>query len=146
MHPVEDMPKEWENTLMHTLGITLCPSTEKNTFVALMPITPAVSQPQGLLHGGATLALAETIAGHGSKCLCGDSSVPFGLQVSANHLRAGRMGETARATATLLHGGRTTHVWNVDVTNEQGTLISTVRITNYIKQLPKASPVRNEQK
>ncbi len=126
------MEVHYEGTLADTLGITFFPRTEEFTFIATMAVTPQVCQPYGRLHGGAVLALAETLAGHGSIALCTQGELPVGQQVSGNHLHAARKGETVQAVATLLHKGRSTHVWNVEVCNEQGIPVSTVRVTNFI--------------
>ena len=97
-----------------------------------MPVEKKVCQPFGILHGGATLALAETVAGQGSLMLCADGEVPAGIQVSGNHLSAAREGEMAHAVGTILQQGRTLHVWQIDITAADGRMISTVRVVNSI--------------
>ena len=123
-----------ENTLMGNLGI-------KYTYVsdelieAEMPVDERTIQPFGILHGGATLALAETVAGAGSFCICDSDQIAVGMQVSANHFSsAGIEDAYVKGVATIIHRGRTTHVWNVDVFTPSGQLVSSVRITNYIKK------------
>lgn len=137
------MDAHFEGTLTDTLGITFSAAAQEHVFTAFMPVTKRVCQPYGRLHGGAVLALGESLAGYGSMRWCNEGEVPVGQQVSGNHLHGGRLGETLKATATLLHKGRTTHVWNVDVRNEKGTLISTLRVTNFIQKLK--SETRKEQ-
>lgn len=129
------MDARFEGTLTDTLGITFSPVTQDSAYIAFMPVTKRVCQPYGMLHGGALLALGESLAGYGSIALCREDEVPVGQQVSGNHLHGGQVGETMKGVATLLHKGRTTHVWNVDVQNESGVLISTMRVTNFIKKL-----------
>lgn len=147
MHQLQEINDRWKGTLIETLGIRLTKSSivkgEKLeitpdtpiSFEAEMLVTPAVSQPFGILHGGASLALAETIAGYASMILCEENEVPCGIQVSANHVHSAKIGDTVKALATLVHKGRSTHVWNVEVTSvETGRTISSVRVTNYIKE------------
>lgn len=129
-----------QGTLMQSLGIVFTFASE-NCLHATMPVDARTCQPFGKLHGGATIALAETIAGAGSFLLCGKEARCVGMQVSASHMHAASMGETVEARATLLHRGKSSHVWNVDVYSLQtDRLISSVRVTNAI--IPnKATPV-----
>jgi len=99
-----------------------------------MAVTPAVCQTFGFLSGGASLALAETLAGRGSRVLCAEDEVPLGIQVSGNHVRAVPLGGKVRAEARLLSRSRSLHVWNVDVFDESDRLVSTSRVTNRIKK------------
>ena len=78
------------------------------------------------------MALAEIVAGHGSIPLCSPGEMPYGIQVSASHLSMVPKGESVIATGQLIHRGRTTHLWNIDITNQEGKLISTARIVNQI--------------
>ena len=115
---------------MQSLGIVFTKANE-NSLHATMPVDARTCQPFGKLHGGATIALAETVAGAGSYLLCGTNAHCVGMQVSASHLRSASMGETVEARGTLLHGGKSSHVWNVDVYSLQtNALISSVRVTN----------------
>lgn len=99
---------------------------------AVMPVSERTCQPFGILNGGASLALAEIVAGHGSVPLCAPGQMPCGIQVSANHVSMVPVGEEVEATGTLVHCGRTSHVWNVDIVDRQGRLVSTARIVNQI--------------
>ncbi len=99
---------------------------------AIMPVDKRTCQPFGILNGGASLALAEIVAGHGSIPLCAESQMPCGIQVSANHVSMVPYGSWVEATGTLIHRGRTTHIWNIDITSPEGKLVSTARITNQI--------------
>lgn len=99
---------------------------------ASMPVDERSCQPFGVLNGGASLALAEIVAGHGSIPLCAASEMPCGIQVSANHFRMVPVGKTITATGTLIHRGRTLHTWNIDIMNQNGQLVSTARVVNKI--------------
>jgi len=95
---------------------------------ARMPVDNKL-QPMGLLHGGASLALAETIASGGSYLLVdADKYDVFGLQVSGNHISTVGDG-MVHARAEIIHKGRSTHVWDVKIKSEQGKLISVIRVT-----------------
>lgn len=99
---------------------------------ATMPVDARTCQPFGILNGGASLALAEIVAGHGSVPLCSPDQMPCGIQVSANHVRMVRTGSYVEATGRLIHRGRTSYIWNVDITDPEGRLVSTARIVNQI--------------
>lgn len=99
---------------------------------ATMPVDERTCQPFGVLNGGASLALAEIVAGHGSVPLCSEQEMPCGIQVSASHLRMVPVGTYVEATGRLIHRGRTSHLWNVDITTPDGKLVSTARIVNQI--------------
>ena len=92
-------------------------------------------QPMGLLSGGATLALAEYMAGVGSSILCPDRAC-VGVNVSGSHVRSAFEGDTVTATAHIVHRGRTLHVWNVTVAGSDGKTISTVSVMNFITDKP----------
>ena len=119
--------------LHEVLGMELIPSSVPDEVYAKMPVTSAVCQPFGFLSGGASLALAETLAGYGSLALCNQDEIPLGIQVSANHVHAVPLGGEVRAKAHLLARSRSLHVWNVDITDNEGRLVSTCRVTNCIK-------------
>ncbi len=85
----------------------------------------------GFLSGGATLALAENLAGVGSMSLC-PNKICVGINVNANHVKAVLEGDTVTATGRILHKGRTLHVWHIEIANGAGELISSVEITNFI--------------
>ena len=118
-------------TLMETLGITYI-SSAPGTFAATMPVGPTTHQPMGLLHGGATAALAESLGSAGSAMLIDmHTQGVVGIEVNANHIKGIRSG-TVTATGTLVHQGRSTHVWDIRVTDESGSLVAVCRITNLI--------------
>jgi len=119
-------------SVISALGMRLLPSSQEGIVVATMPVDERTIQPYGVLSGGASLALAETLAGYGSFLLCQPDEFPSGISVSASHLAAVPAGQIVQATGTLLHKGQTTHVWNIDIVDEQGKLVSTARVTNMI--------------
>ena len=97
-----------------------------------MPVDARTHQPMGLLHGGATAALAESLGSMGSWLLLDTKTQgAVGIEVSANHLKGVRTG-TVTATGQLVHMGRTTHVWDIRVHNEAGELCAVCRLTNLI--------------
>jgi 1,4-dihydroxy-2-naphthoyl-CoA hydrolase len=122
---------EWKNTLMGALGIKIIKKSD-GFITATMPVDNRTCQTYGVLHGGASLALAETVAGIGSMDICEKNEIPCGLSVSGNHVLAVTLGHTVTAKGSLMFKGKTTHVWNVDIRNEEDELVSTVRIVNHI--------------
>ncbi|WP_367752270.1 PaaI family thioesterase [Flavobacterium sp. WC2421] len=123
-----------ENTLMSTLNITYTDAGE-DYLVATMPVNPSVHQPMGLLHGGASVALAESVGSAASMLYVNaDVSEVRGIEISANHLKAKRDGMVT-ATAKIVHKGRSIHLWEIRITDESDNLISLCKLTNMI--LPK---------
>jgi len=99
---------------------------------ASMPVDHRTHQPMGLLHGGATAALAETLGSVGSAMLIDlTTHSTVGLEIAANHLRGVREGRVT-ATGELVHKGRTTHVWDIRVRDEAGRLCAVCRLTNMV--------------
>lgn len=135
MYTQEDiscMQHEIDNSMAGTLGIRLIPSPDENV-VATMPVDKRTCRPHGLLNGGASIALAETLAGFGSRLLCPQGKEPVGMQVTANHLSMAKMGDVVTATAQPFHLGHSTHIWDVEVVSGQtGRLVSSVRVVNFI--------------
>ncbi|MDR2389898.1 MAG: Cof-type HAD-IIB family hydrolase [Tannerellaceae bacterium] len=127
--PLEEMNLRAEHALMGNLGIQYTYASE-NRVEATMPVDRRTRQPFGILHGGATLALAETVAGFGSMILCNPDEIVVGMQVSGNHVSSAREGDTVRAVGTIIHKGRSSHVWNVDVFTSTDKLVSSVRVVN----------------
>jgi 1,4-dihydroxy-2-naphthoyl-CoA hydrolase len=113
--------------LMGELGIELRELTPERV-VATMPVTARHLQPYGYLHGGASVALAETVASLGCAISCPPGYGAFGMEINANHLRPKRDG-TITATAVPLHRGRTTQVWDVRIADEADRLICVSRCT-----------------
>jgi uncharacterized protein (TIGR00369 family) len=96
--------------------------------VIRMPITDAARQPAGLLHGGATAALVETVASLGSAIQCPQGFMPVGIEVNCNHLR-GKKDGIIEAVGVPVHRGRRTHVWDVKVYDEAGKMMAIGRCT-----------------
>ena len=91
---------------------------------ARMPVNKKKVQPMGYLHGGASVALAESVAGAGSMMLIDqDLYNAYGIQISSNHIASIRSGDVI-ARGRLIHKGNAMHIWDVDITDEQGKLIS----------------------
>jgi 1,4-dihydroxy-2-naphthoyl-CoA hydrolase len=116
------------NTLMDTLNIEFTDIGD-DYVVAKMPVTSKVHQPDGVLHGGATVALAESVGSVASHIFL-DSSEYFirGIEISANHLKSISEGDVY-AKATFLHKGRTTQLWNIRITDVDDNLISVIKLT-----------------
>ena len=128
MTSLQAPPEFQTETLISTLGIEVIEAT-KQRVIATMPITSKVHQPFGLLHGGASVALAETVASLGAYlCVAELGMTAVGLEINANHLRGKRDG-TVTATAVPLHAGRSTHVWEVKITDESDRLVCISRCT-----------------
>ncbi len=120
-----------KNTLMETLQIEFI-EVGDNFITAKMPVNSKVHQPYGLLHGGATAALAETVGSCASAFFLNDTSkIVKGIELSINHLKSKREGEVF-ATAKAIHQGRATHLWEVKIVDEEGNLISLCKITNIV--------------
>ena len=117
--------------LSNTLGMEFFSTPEPYTCKARMKVDERNRQPFGFLSGGASLALAENLAGVGSLALC-PHKIGVGISVSGSHVKAVLEGDVVTATAHLMHKGRTLHQWQVEIVNGAGELISTVQVTNYI--------------
>lgn len=103
-----------------------------NTLEAKMNLTKFHDQTFGYLHGGATIAFGETIAGYASNKLTEKKSIAFGQTINANHMKPKKIGGYIVARGKLLHKGRTSHVWNIEMFDENDILISQVTATNAI--------------
>ena len=122
---------EGNKNLSTALGMEFISTPEDDTCMARMQVDERNRQPFGFLSGGASLALAENVAGVGSSALCPGCAC-VGIEVSGSHVKAVAEGDTVTAYARLLHRGTTLHVWNVDIRDTTGDLISNVRVTNYV--------------
>lgn len=122
------------NTLMDVLGIK-CVEIGKDYIVSTMPVDARTHQPMGLLHGGASAALIESIGSMGSTLLLDLSKeYPVGLEVNANHIGSVRSG-SVKAIGKIIHAGKRTHLWQVDIFDETtGKLVCTGRLTIMIIQ------------
>jgi 1,4-dihydroxy-2-naphthoyl-CoA hydrolase len=124
------------NTLMDTLEIKYTDlNIEEGWVKAQMPVNPRVHQPMGLLHGGATAALAESLGSASSVLYINPKKqAPVGVEISCNHLRSIREGMVF-ATAQIVHKGRSSHLWQIRVEDAEGRLISLCKLLNFIKDV-----------
>lgn len=117
-----------KDTLMETLDIEFIELTDE-VLTAKMPVNKRVHQPDGVLHGGASVALAESIGSAAAFVFLGNNNITVrGLEISANHVKSIKEGYVF-AKATALHKGRTTQLWQIRIENEYGDLISLVKLT-----------------
>ena len=122
------------NTLMQTLNIEYT-DVGDDFLTATMPVNPSVHQPMGLLHGGASVALAESVGSAASMLFTDLEKFEVrGIEISANHLKSKKSGEVT-ATARTIHKGSKVHLWEIKITDENHQLISLCKLTNII--LPK---------
>lgn len=120
-----------KNTLMSTLNIEYIDVGE-DYLVAKMPVNSRVHQPMGLLHGGASVALAESVGSAASMLFVDLQEYEVrGIEISANHLKSKREG-TVFATARMIHKGNKLHLWEIKITDEDNQLISLCKLTNMI--------------
>lgn len=120
-----------KNTLMETLEITYTDAGE-GYLVATMPVNSRVHQPMGLLHGGATVALAESVGSAASLMFVNPEKQEVrGIEISANHLKSKREGMVT-ATAKIIHQGASIHLWEIRIADENDKLISLCKLTNMV--------------
>ncbi len=131
MIPLDVFNKQSESSLMGNLGISYT-YVSASRIEATMPVDHRTRQPFGILHGGASLALAETVAGLGSMVLAKVDETVVGMQVSGNHISSAHEGDTVRAVATIVHAGRSSHIWDVEIFTSTGKLVNTTRVVNSI--------------
>ena len=129
--PLDLLNERARHALMGNLGIQYTYASDERV-EATMPVDYRTRQPFGIQHGGATLALAETVAGLGSMIICEPDEIVVGMQVSGNHISSAHEGDTVRAVATIVHKGRSSHVWNVDVFTSTNKLVSSIRVVNSV--------------
>lgn len=128
--------KVCKNTLMETLNIEFTEAGE-DYLIAKMPVTSRVHQPDGILHGGATVALAESVGSMASYVFLNTEDFFIrGIEISANHLKSIKEGEVF-ARASFIHKGRTTQLWDIRITDAEDNLISIVKLTTIT--LPKTN-------
>ncbi len=138
-------PAKLNESLKNTIGEVLdirFESYDDESLTASMVVDPRTHQPYGLLHGGASVVLAETL-GSTASYLCIDSSRFYcvGLEVNANHLRGLRSGRVT-AVARAVHLGRTTHVWDIRLSGEDGKASCISRLTMAIVPLGESGPAQ----
>ena len=123
--------KMCENTLMQTLQIEYI-DAGLDYLVAKMPVNSKVHQPMGLLHGGATVALAESVGSAASVMFIDRNLQEIrGIEISANHLKSKTDGEVF-ATAKIIHKGKSIHLWEIRIVDEKDNLISICKLTNMV--------------
>lgn len=127
MTDIGDLQNSRQATMVETLGIAL-EEVSPERVVATMPVDGRTRQPFGILHGGASVALAETVASIGAALNAGEGRTAVGMEINANHIRPKREG-MVRALATPAHIGRSTTVWEVRITDEDDKLICLSRCT-----------------
>lgn len=127
MTNIGDMQNQRQGTMVETLGIELEEVTPQRV-VATMPVDGRTRQPFGILHGGASVALAETVASIGAALNAGEGRTAVGMEINANHIRPKREG-LVRAVATPSHIGRSSTVWEIRITDEADKLICLSRCT-----------------
>ncbi len=131
MKEIDQLNDFCANSMIGVLGIVFT-NFKINSIHATMPVNNKTCQPNGWLHGGASLAFAESLAGAGSSLLIDREKYNvFGMQVCGNHISSVDHGAII-GEAQIIHKGKTTHVWEVKITGENDKLISVVRVTNII--------------
>jgi len=119
------------NTLMGTLDMEFIDFGE-DYVVCKMPVNSRVHQPDGILHGGATVALAESVGSFASRLFINDpETIVRGIEISANHVRSAKDG-FVYARATKIHFGRTIQLWQIRITDEKDELISLAKLTTIV--------------
>ncbi len=132
---IERLNNTREGSVWNVLDIKLV-EAKKDRVVATMPIGPNHRQQVGYLHGGVSVVLAESLASLGSVLnIDAERQMAFGLEINANHLRPKREG-TVTGVATPITRGRTTHVWDIKITDEQDKLVCISRCTVAIVDRP----------
>lgn len=126
---------DFSNTVLHTLDIEITEFT-KERVVATMPVTPRVFQPYGIMHGGVSVVLAETVASCGSYLhVERNRQYAVGLEINANHIRSVNSG-TVTAVGVPIHSGRTSLVWEIKIYDENEKLTCVSRCTMLVLDLP----------
>lgn len=126
--PLELVNQFSNNTMVGHLGIEITEIGD-DYLVGTMPVDKRTVQPAGLLHGGASCALIETMGSIGSTLVVDIKTHNIvGIEINANHIR-GKKDGMVTAKAKIIHGGRKTHVWQVDISDENDKLVCTGRLT-----------------
>ncbi|KKC99389.1 hotdog fold thioesterase [Photobacterium halotolerans] len=124
---LNDLNQTSENTLVQHLGIEYS-AFDDNSLTAIMPVDSRTHQPFGMLHGGASVVLAETLGSIAANMCVSADKYCVGLDINANHIRVVRTG-FVKGTASPVHIGATTQVWQISVTDERDNLVCTSRLT-----------------
>ena len=132
MKTIDELNKLSAGTLMEHLAIHFT-AISHDTIQAEMPVDHRTIQPFGRLHGGAAIALAESLASAGSWAIINDPNKAIvATEVSTSHVGAAPTNTVVKATCTLLHKGKTHHIWEITVRNQHDKIVSICRITNTI--------------
>ncbi|MBS1772100.1 MAG: hotdog fold thioesterase [Bacteroidetes bacterium] len=132
---IESLNERSANTIAEVLDIQFI-EIGGNYLKAAMPVDKRVHQPYGLLHGGASAVLAETVGSVASSlCIDTDKQICVGIEINCNHIKGKRDG-IVTATAIPLHIGATTHVWDIKINDEKDKLICVSRLTVAILKKP----------
>ena len=128
---IEDLNRFSQNSLLSHLSISFSEIGE-DYLCATMPVVDATRQPLGYLHGGASIALAESLGSVASYLLIDPEKYNvFGIEISANHIKSKKDG-VVKATAKAIHLGSRTHIWDIKIDDEEEKLISIVRLTKMV--------------
>ncbi|MEA3504945.1 MAG: hotdog fold thioesterase [Bacteroidota bacterium] len=131
---IEELNNIGKSTLVENLGIIIT-ELDENHITAEMPVDERTVQPFKILHGGANLALAETIGGALSLAIMDPEKYMIkGIEINANHIKSVPKGEKVTATATFLHKGRSSHITQISIKNSNNNLVSISRLTNFIQK------------
>jgi len=131
---LEEIKQYEKGTMVEYLGIEVIELGD-NFVKATMPVDYRTHQPMGILHGGASVVLAETAASLGAQLVAGKEFRCVGLDINANHIRAVKSG-IVTATATPFHLGKSTQVWQIKIENENNQLICISRLTVSVLKIP----------
>ena len=130
---IEEANSLSNSTLLGALGIEFTHIAEGH-IEATMPVDHRTKQPYGLLHGGASAALAEPIGSYGSHLMASaNGGIAVGVELNINHVKSKRNG-TVTGIAKILHQGRSIHIWNIDIVDEEKQLIASSRLTVMVKE------------
>lgn len=131
-HPelsIEKLNKLSESTMVDHIGIVFT-EIGKNYITAEMPVDQRTVQPYRILHGGASLVLAETLASVASNVMVDNSKYScIGIEINANHIKSVKEGRKVTGKALPVHMGKKTHVWSIEIRNQEGQLVCISRIT-----------------
>ena len=131
--PLEKINSLSKNTMLELIGIEITELGD-DFIIGTMPVDHRTVQSMGLLHGGASITLIETLGSIGSALIVDlDKYAIVGVEVNANHIKGMRSG-IVRGRAEIIHCGRKTHIWKVDIVNKEGQLVSTGRLTTMVIQ------------
>ena len=132
---VEDWAERSKNSIHDSLGIEITKVTD-NTISGKMPIDKRTFQPMGILHGGASVVLAESLGSIGSAMIIDpEKYFVVGQSINANHIRPGIKG-WATGTAKVIHIGKRSHIWDIDILNDENKVICTCRLTMAVVKKP----------